>query len=562
MFYYPTVLQRHTGRFSVIWLAATKGIKIARRDFLSVDIHRTCNDIMDYVLVRAPPIQPGLPRPRFSLYLSAQLQYGVIIVYHRQCAILLEEIQHAIDKLLRSEKRARIDLEEEDRVVLTLPDVLSTLEETERAQDPFFGMVGPGYELPSPSTLVQQWRLEKEPSPEPPAPVSPTAEDGITASPESITLREEPAVIPEAQFEGVDFPQVTAEQMDIIEMLMEQEDEFPKEEEEQEMVREMEVEEVAEEPGIMVSVEQLGVTPAVEEEAVFLLDEEMGLPVELPGAVPVEKTPSGVSLPPPSPDRERELEDERLRERAREREPPREEVKVTTRRRRRQLLFIDEQTQISQEALREQINTPQTETRPLDLIEPPSHMRIPPAVLLNNPCLPLHPDVLSLWQQAAVVRPRREPEPEAEPEMERDEISSREVSVDTLKWLLLFPVPSELFLEASDRDVSHLAPPESRGSPVAELVPLEGILEERAAPPPRELLEKAVDVEMLLEQVEEPLEQEGETTFHSLLPPGADRYVVARSFCALLELLSARKLRARQEEPYGPIIISPGELYP
>lgn len=47
------------------------------------------DDIMNYVLERVPPPRPGLPRPRFSLYLSSQLQYGVIVVYHRQCAILL-----------------------------------------------------------------------------------------------------------------------------------------------------------------------------------------------------------------------------------------------------------------------------------------------------------------------------------------------------------------------------------------------------------------------------------------------------------------------------------------
>ncbi|CDQ87256.1 unnamed protein product [Oncorhynchus mykiss] len=89
MFFSPSVLNRHTGCFSTIWLAATKGIKIPQKDFLKVNVQRTCNDIMDYVLVRIPPPLPGLPRPRFSLYLSSQLQYGVIIVYHRQCGMLL-----------------------------------------------------------------------------------------------------------------------------------------------------------------------------------------------------------------------------------------------------------------------------------------------------------------------------------------------------------------------------------------------------------------------------------------------------------------------------------------
>jgi hypothetical protein len=32
---------------------------------------------------------PGLPRPRFSLYLSAQLQIGVVRVYSQQCQYLV-----------------------------------------------------------------------------------------------------------------------------------------------------------------------------------------------------------------------------------------------------------------------------------------------------------------------------------------------------------------------------------------------------------------------------------------------------------------------------------------
>ncbi|MEQ2169337.1 hypothetical protein GOODEAATRI_024179 [Goodea atripinnis] len=35
---------------------------------------------------------PNQPRPRFSLYLSSQLQYGVVIIYHKQCGFLLGEI--------------------------------------------------------------------------------------------------------------------------------------------------------------------------------------------------------------------------------------------------------------------------------------------------------------------------------------------------------------------------------------------------------------------------------------------------------------------------------------
>ncbi|XP_028831943.1 meiotic recombination protein REC8 homolog isoform X2 [Denticeps clupeoides] len=89
MFYYPAVLHYRHGCFATIWLAATKGKVMKRRDYLKVNVQRTCDDIMNYVLVRAPPPQAGLPRPRLSLYLSTQLQYGVVLVYHRQCEILL-----------------------------------------------------------------------------------------------------------------------------------------------------------------------------------------------------------------------------------------------------------------------------------------------------------------------------------------------------------------------------------------------------------------------------------------------------------------------------------------
>ncbi|KAG9334322.1 hypothetical protein JZ751_008304 [Albula glossodonta] len=199
MFYYPNVLQHRTGCFSTI-----------------------CNDIMDYVLVRVAPLQPGLPRPRFSLYLSAQLQYGVVIIYHRQCAILLEDIQHTIDRLLRSMKQLKIDLVESDRPIL-IPDCLSAMEESEWAQDPFFGVMG----LPSPSTFIQRWKLAEEVSPPRPLvriPETPP-KDGISASPELITLPEmEPAASPAPEFEGVELPEVTARH---IEMLMEQEDQFP-----------------------------------------------------------------------------------------------------------------------------------------------------------------------------------------------------------------------------------------------------------------------------------------------------------------------------------------------
>ncbi|XP_064152902.1 meiotic recombination protein REC8 homolog isoform X1 [Anguilla rostrata] len=415
MFYYPNVLQYRTGCFSTVWLAATKAIKISRRDYLKVNVQRTCDDIMDYVLVRAPPLQPGLPRPRFSLYLSFQLQYGVIIVYHRQCALLLEEIQHTIDRLLRSAKTLKIDLVEPDRPALTVPDGLSMLEECERAQDPFFGVME--YAMPSPSTIMQQWQVPEETSPQRPLVerLGTPQRDRITASPESITLVDRELVVtPAAEFEGADLPEVTPRHMDIIDMLMEQQDQFPEEVEEREEVREAEIS--REQQQAAVSALQLGVTAVTAEDLTLLPEREAETPAPAPPSTPplppppLETTPVSVIPLPSSPEGEREGEtEERRRRKERGRDSPGLEPEPAAPpkkpRRRRQLLFIDEQTQIPSEELQEAIQDPLTETQTLELFEPPSRRSVSPVELLSNPCTALHPDILDLWRRAAVVTP-------------------------------------------------------------------------------------------------------------------------------------------------------------
>lgn len=41
MFYYPNVLQRHTGCFATIWLAATRGSRLVKREYLKVNVVKT-----------------------------------------------------------------------------------------------------------------------------------------------------------------------------------------------------------------------------------------------------------------------------------------------------------------------------------------------------------------------------------------------------------------------------------------------------------------------------------------------------------------------------------------
>ncbi|XP_045573708.1 meiotic recombination protein REC8 homolog [Salmo salar] len=445
---------------------------------------------MDYVLVRVPPPLPGLPRPRFSLYLSSQLQYGVIIVYHRQCGMLLEEIQHILDRLAKTRTAQKIDVDESDRHALSLPDVLSLLEESEWAANPFFGEIHSGYAMPSPNTLIQLGgEFRREAPPERPLLLSPGSppQDGITASPDSITLIEtEPVIIPSAEFEGAELAEVTHQNMGMIDLLMDQLDHFPEG-------------------------QRLPSTTLSSEDPTVLPGEETELPMEMPAALAEERTPVSVPLPPSTPGEPEERGMAGERERWRDSPTLQDVTPPVKQPRRRQLLFIDQETQITQEALQQQIDNTLIQTRPLVVISGPSKRTLSPADLLAR---------------------------------------------------------SPLSLEVSDRDLSRenspLHTPESRGSPVPRSVSKlkdipeegEGLLERDAEDIPlADLLAE------LLDAVTEPLEDHEGVLFHSLLPPLAQRSSVTHSFWTLLEMVTARRLCVQQDEPYGDIIISPGPNY-
>ncbi|KAK6299745.1 hypothetical protein J4Q44_G00297780 [Coregonus suidteri] len=591
MFYYPNVLQRHTGCFSTIWLAATKGIRITRRELLRVNVGRTCEDIMDYVTVQVAPLCPGLPRPRFSLYLSSQLQYGVVIVYHRQCGFLLEEIQQTMERLVRSERHSRIDMAEPDRQALNVPDSLFLLEKAEGAQDPFFGVMGFEHLLPSPYRIPLPWQLMESMTPERPLGTSPgtASEDGgFNSPPDAITLKEkEQLVIAAAEFEGAELPEATGKEID---MLLEQQDQFHDEMEERE--REREGERTRDmEPG-MTSIDQLKVS-VVGGDSVWLLDEETGLPVEVPlEVVPMEMTPPPQVAMPSAPDTsEREGESASQSERGTEKAPesscgelPHIDAPPPKRRgRRRQLIFADPQVQISQDTMRVQIEDTKAETLPLSqvLINLPSQKKILPVELYLAPSGSLlHPDLLLLWKQCAVLTtlPRtrergrgEETEEEGSSELDREierkrrDSSMREIPRELLNSGGAAPseASAEVLLDVSKEDKSlEQITPVSRWSPMEEApVPMEAIVEVHVAVPDREEeTDREVTAEGLLSVVSSYLLRFGKVTFHSLLPLEADRTTAAHMLTKLLELVSARELAVCQAEPYSPITIIPGPL--
>ncbi|KAM4049104.1 meiotic recombination protein REC8 homolog isoform 2-T2 [Anomaloglossus baeobatrachus] len=225
MFYFPNVLQRHTGCFSTIWLAATKGSRIVKREYLKVNVIRTCQKIVQYILQQVPPPYQGSPIPRLSLYLSAQLSYGVVCVYHRQCDLLIEEVKTILDRLYRAEKQTKIDLLHTEQRLL-LPDNLMLMQMLEDAPDPFFGMMDISPELPDPMMIPQLSmlletsgpeivRLEKTP-PRRKRRASHREEPSHMTSPEFITMKEvEPALLPSVEF-GQDLPEVSVQDWDML----------------------------------------------------------------------------------------------------------------------------------------------------------------------------------------------------------------------------------------------------------------------------------------------------------------------------------------------------------
>ncbi|XP_074509632.1 meiotic recombination protein REC8 homolog [Sebastes fasciatus] len=590
MFYYPTVLRRHTGCFSTIWLVATKGIKITRRDILKVNVKGTCDDIMKYVLEQVPAPQPGLPKPRFSLYLSSQLQYGVVLVYHRQCALFLDDIQSVVGRMLKQRTSQKIDLDVSTRQGLDFTDALSLMEEAEGALDPLFGVMYMRDCVPSPTTLIQRGQeYLRETSPELPEPTRPTAaaaaaaaarEAGITASPETITMREtEPFAIPVAEFVGEDLVHGDQATIDILmaetddflegdlEMLREDVTPVEQEREVERGGREEDLEGSKELPGSTI---ELQATTASSEEA-LLPQEEPELSVEKPGPPSDQLTPVSVPVVPSPPSAAPTLQPEDV---------PLPEVKK--RRGKRQLVFFDPETQIRQEVLQRQINDPLFETsRPL-YPPPPSQRMLSAAELFNNPCTSLPEEVLSLWRRAATIKPlsgldlqvgERGPEStDSEKEREREmveaaEAAEREEVLNDVPRHVAEPERFEISEHGSlppdvsdqreaSREISPLPTSEIEGStvsrPVSVLQEIPELLDElpgrAAAESPGLLLD-------LLEQEGAPV------VFQSLLPPAVDRRTVSNSFLRLLENLSDRKVRAEQEVPYGDILILPGPNY-
>ncbi|XP_048218838.1 LOW QUALITY PROTEIN: meiotic recombination protein REC8 homolog [Perognathus longimembris pacificus] len=581
MFYYPNVLQRHTGCFSTIWLAATRGSRLVKREYLKVNVVKTCEEILDYVLVRVQPPLPGLPRPRFSLYLSAQLQIGVIRVYFQQCQYLVEDIQHILERLHRAHMQIRIDMVDAELPSLLLPNCLDMMETLEAAPDPFFGSMSVEPSLPSPFHIPQIRHLlesktpervpEEIPPEEPAKRRKPEKTLATVVSPESITLKEvEPIRI--LQIEGEqDLPEVSRQDLELL--IAEEDEAILLEEQRQGGCRQQ--------PGAHpLFTEPKEVARAVEgDTAVPSLSPPVPMQVEgleellpgpalgpeepkptgwEPGALPGEVTPPQELRLPAAPSPKRKAPSPAG--------PP-------ARRRRRQLLFWDQETQISREKFQEQLQT-RAHCWECPKVQPLKRMTRSPAELFRTPTLSgwLPPEVLSLWAHCARAPPgmERPPAEVAEAESRKVETPSEiEVLREALEPSGPLMLSSELSLEAEEeRSRTSLAPPEERWGwteveqpepPALPVVPELPVLMELPSelPPEPELL----TLEAVHRAVALGLQANRKLDFGSLVPPLSPRKMAARVFYLLLVLCTQKIILVEQEEPYGHILIQPGSKF-
>uniref|UniRef100_A0A8C6QIR7 REC8 meiotic recombination protein n=1 Tax=Nannospalax galili TaxID=1026970 RepID=A0A8C6QIR7_NANGA len=581
MFYYPNVLQRHTGCFATIWLAATRGSRLVKREYLKVNVVKTCEEILNYMLVRVEPPMPGLPRPRFSLYLLAQLQIGVIRVYSQQCQYLVEDIQHILERLHRAQLQIRIDMEEVEPPNQLLLNYMTMMETLEDAPDPFFGMMSVDPRLPSPLEIPQIRHLLEAATPEkiperPPEVITEPRKPAIIQIPEAITLQEvEPIRMLQIVGER-DLPEVSRRELDLL--IAEEDEAVLLEEYRKRRALQLRAPALDESKEESRALEGEAVVPSLSPPAPVQVERAREA---LPGQVispEVQMLPGwepGALLTGKCPPKPRRF----LENTCTAKLPPPEGPPVR-RPRRRQLLFWDRETQISREKFEEQLQT-RAHCLEYPVVQLPKRMIKSPVELFRTPTLPgwLHPELLAFWTHCAQLPPRMLRE---RPRLEREEAAEREAEEEEKK----IEVPSEievlreaqepsgplmlsaeLSLEAAEEEKSRISliPPEERWAwteaelPEPLALPAVPELPEVPVemPPEPELLSlEAVHRAVALE-----LQANRKPDFSSLVSPLSPRKLAARVFYLLLVLCAQKILLVEQEKPYGRLLIQPGPRF-
>lgn len=99
MFFTPDLLCKTGGKFAVVWLAAMKRNRLKRKDFDSVDLPLVCEELEKLL---APSWTGKMATVQgFSLRLSAQLVYGISVVYNMKVTFLYKDVNREYQNLHR-----------------------------------------------------------------------------------------------------------------------------------------------------------------------------------------------------------------------------------------------------------------------------------------------------------------------------------------------------------------------------------------------------------------------------------------------------------------------------
>ncbi|XP_070599931.1 meiotic recombination protein REC8 homolog [Erythrolamprus reginae] len=569
MFYYPNVLQFNSGCFSTIWFAATGASRLQKREYLRINVHQTCKDILDYIVV------PAGNRPRFSLYLSAQLQYGVVLVYNRQCQYFIDEMHQMLGRLSRFRQQVNIDLAEVEPPVLEVTDQLALMEILETAPNPFFGRMEPT--LPSPHSIPYVRYLLETPTPErsplertlPSLQPPKTDKPSTVVSPEALKIKESEPITLLKFDEEQDLVEITAGEIDLL--IEQKEFVIPGAEEEplspQAVIKKRRLEEESAEQGrVQEPWVPLGLSPPTRMAEGTTAAKDVGPQlrevttpsVSLP-LQPLEMTPPGVepripSSPPPVKHKTKKAPPPSPELQLPEYEPP---PSRPSKRRRRKLRFKDVVTQIPKEDFRKQISDPQIHCQPLEKVVLPIKRLKTAAELLNNPTYGwMHPKLHELWAQRARVQPVDYAQVRLEEEEERRaEIPSELEELRAAEEPSGPPVgSSEISLETTEEEARPtLATPEER-------IILE--LESGALPVVPELPEisfelpldkNMITLDYVCRLVAAKLEEFEQVDFEQLVPLSTSRAVASRVFQLCLDLATSKFLILEQKKDYDQI---------
>ncbi|XP_023932118.1 meiotic recombination protein REC8 homolog [Lingula anatina] len=475
MFYSHDVLQRKGGKFGIIWIAATRGVHLTRREYYGVNVDRTCRQIIDYITLRARPVRPGGSVPRFSLYLSSQLMFGVVKVYNRQTEYLYSDLS-CLSKVFSHLSQLKPTTDIDLKVTARADPVTSTEGVIDGNYDLDFGALRWEQETLSLQAIADEetFRVELTPpfaspfsSPEhrdisiplspniPQEPFRPGVGAPLTSPKERITLQEEVSFSEEEMKlpDEKDLPLFTGEELPMLDVP------------EKELSAQIEASILAEQQGVAVFEE---IHSASESE----LRADMPVPTETTPTVGVtghrqrpgtEPTP-GVT--PGTPRRE---------------EPKRRKVSIGlelspltptpgSRRRKRQLIFADKEIQIHKKKLKQQMADTTDIMRPLMIPSPTPHLS---AVELLT--LPSRKDIrsrnfLPLWRRCANTLTTEGSDSDIEKRFWT--ISSDEDAVSTVPELSPIPEPRDSLQQEKEEsmEIARLSASASKSASRLELL--------------------------------------------------------------------------------------------